>query len=73
MLFVVLAIACVVVAVGDILIGTTKLSLMEVWGVLCGSTADATLETIIFRMRIPKVVVATPDGHAGAQHPSGVR
>lgn len=64
MLFVVLAIACVVVAVGDILIGTTKLSLMEVWGVLCGSTADATLETIIFRMRIPKVVVAVAAGMA---------
>jgi iron complex transport system permease protein len=60
----VLAIACVVVAVGDILIGTTKLSLMEVWGVLCGSTADATLETIIFRMRIPKVVVAVAAGMA---------
>ena len=64
MLFVVLAIACVVVAVVDILIGTTKLSLMEVWGVLCGSTADATLETIIFRMRIPKVVVAVAAGMA---------
>lgn len=64
MLFVVLAIACVVLAVGDILIGTTKLSLMEVWGVLCGSTADATLETIIFRMRIPKVVVAVAAGMA---------
>lgn len=64
MLFVVLAIACVVVAVGGILIGTTKLSLMEVWGVLCGSTADATLETIIFRMRIPKVVVAVAAGMA---------
>ena len=37
---------------------------MEVWGVLCGSTADATLETIIFRMRIPKVVVAVAAGMA---------
>ena len=37
---------------------------MEVWGVLCGSTGDATLETIIFRMRIPKVVVAVAAGMA---------
>jgi iron complex transport system permease protein len=64
MLFVALAVACVVIAVADILTGTTALSWDEVWAVLSGASDDATLRTIVLRMRLPKVIVAIASGVA---------
>ena len=64
MLFVALAVACVAIAVADILTGTTALSWDEVWAVLSGASDDATLRTIVLRMRLPKVIVAIASGVA---------
>ena len=64
MLFVALAGACVAIAVADILTGTTALSWDEVWAVLSGASDDATLRTIVLRMRLPKVIVAIASGVA---------
>ena len=64
MIFVALAVACVAIAVADILTGTTALSWDEVWAVLSGVSDDATLRTIVLRMRLPKVIVAIASGVA---------
>ena len=64
LLFVVLAVVCVVLAVGDLLIGTTNISFGDVWSVLCGTAEDDGLRTIVMRMRLPKIIVATAAGMA---------
>ena len=64
MLFVALVVACVAIAMADILTGTTALSWDEVWAVLSGASDDATLRTIVLRMRLPKVIVAIASGVA---------
>ena len=64
LLFAVLAVACVVLAVGDLLIGTTNISFGDVWSVLCGTVEDEGLRTIVMRMRLPKIIVATAAGMA---------
>ena len=64
LLFVVLALLCVVLAIGDMLVGTTHLSLAEVWAVLCGRAYDVHHATIVLYMRLPKVAVAILSGVA---------
>lgn len=64
LLFAVLAVACVVLAVGDLLIGTTNISFGDVCSVLCGTAEDEGLRTIVMRMRLPKIIVATAAGMA---------
>ena len=64
LLFAVLAVVCVVLAVGDLLIGTTNISFGDVWSVLCGTAEDDGLRTIVMRMRLPKIIVAAAAGMA---------
>ena len=63
-LFVALVIGCVVFAFLDIITGTTYLPIDDVFAVLCNTMDDATLETIILKMRLPKVVVSMAAGMA---------
>ena len=63
-LFVALVIGCVVFAFLDIITGTTYLPIDDVFAVLCSTMDDATLETIILKMRLPKVVVSMAAGMA---------
>ena len=51
-------------AIGDLLIGTTPVSIGQVWSVLSGSAEDESLVTIVLRMRMPKVLVALFAGMA---------
>ena len=64
LLFVALTAGAVALAIADMLIGTTSVSIGQVWSVLCGATEDASLETIVLRMRLPKVLVALFAGMA---------
>ena len=64
LLFMGLALLCVVLAIADMLVGTTHLSLAEVWAALCGRPYDAHHATIVLYMRLPKVVVAILSGVA---------
>lgn len=63
-LFVLLAVGCVALAILDILTGTTSLPFEAVWATLCGDMEDATISTIVLRMRLPKVAVAVAAGVA---------
>ena len=64
MLFVALVVGAMLLAIGDLLIGTTPLSIGQVWSVLSGSAEDESLVTIVLRMRMPKVLVALFAGMA---------
>jgi len=64
MLFVALVVGALLLAIGDLLIGTTPLSIGQVWSVLSGSAEDESLVTIVWRMRMPKVLVALFAGMA---------
>lgn len=64
MLFVALVVGALLLAIGDLLIGTTPLSIGQVWSVLSGSAEDESLVTIVLRMRMPKVLVALFAGMA---------
>lgn len=64
MLFVALVVGALFLAIGDLLIGTTPLSIGQVWSVLSGSAEDESLVTIVLRMRMPKVLVALFAGMA---------
>lgn len=64
LLFAVLAVVCVMLAVGDLLIGTTNISFGDVWSVLCGTAEDEGLRIIVMRMRLPKIIVAAAAGMA---------
>ena len=64
MLFVALVVGALLLAIGDLLIGTTPLSIGQVWSVLSGSAEDESLVTIVLRMRLPKVLVALFAGMA---------
>ena len=62
-LFVTLGIATLLLAVGDMLIGTTHLGLGDIWAVLTGG-GDAVARTILLDLRLPKVITATAVGAA---------
>lgn len=64
MLFVALVVGALLLAIGDLLIGTTPVSIGQVWSVLSGSAEDESLVTIVLRMRMPKVLVALFAGMA---------
>lgn len=64
MLFVALVVGAMLLAIGDLLIGTTPVSIGQVWSVLSGSAEDESLVTIVLRMRMPKVLVALFAGMA---------
>lgn len=63
-IFVMLVLGCVALAVVDIITGTTYLPLEDLFAVLCGRVDDVALETIVLKMRLPKVIVAIAAGMA---------
>jgi iron complex transport system permease protein len=63
-LFLLLVVGCVALVMLDIITGTTYIPLDAIWSVLCGDMEDATLTTIIVKMRLPKVIVAILAGAA---------
>lgn len=63
-LFTLLCIGIVVLAFADLLIGTTKVSIDEVWAALTGSCTNPQYEVIVYRMRLPKVLAAIVAGMA---------
>lgn len=64
LLFVVLGIALLLLAIGDLLIGTTKVPLADVWAALFGVSDNESYTTIICKMRLPKMLVAIFSGMA---------
>ena len=63
-LFTLLGIAIIGLAIADLLIGTTAIPVKEVLATLMGNATDASHATIILKMRLPKVIVATVAGMA---------
>lgn len=63
-LFALLGIAIIGLAIADLLIGTTAIPAKEVLATLLGKATDASHATIILKMRLPKVIVATVAGMA---------
>ena len=63
-LFVVLSLALVVLAIGDLVIGTTDIALGDVWAALTGGVTTDEYRTIVCELRLPKVVVAIAAGMA---------
>ena len=63
-LFVALVALLLALLLGGLMIGTTAIPLDEVWNVLTGTSNNAGYETIICRMRLPKIIVATLAGIA---------
>lgn len=63
-LFGVLAVTLVVLAIGCLLIGTTEIPLRDVWDTIIGRPMNVGTETIILKMRLPKVLVAIAAGAA---------
>ena len=63
-LFIILSIALVALAVCDLMIGTTALSAGDVWAAIIGNPVDANHATIIYKLRLPKIIVAVAAGMA---------
>lgn len=63
-LFVVLGIALVGLALGDLLMGSTRVPLEEVWAALVGTSTNEGFATIVLRMRLPKIIAAIAAGMA---------
>ena len=63
-LFVLLSIALVALAIGDLAIGTTDIVLSDVWAALTGGVTTDEYRTIVCELRLPKVVVAIAAGMA---------
>ena len=63
-LFVALVALLLALLLGGLMIGTTAIPLDEVWTALTGTSNNAGYETIICRMRLPKIIVATLAGIA---------
>lgn len=61
-LFVALVALLLALLLGGLMIGTTAIPLDEVWNALTGTSNNAGYETIICRMRLPKIIVATLAG-----------
>ena len=64
LLFVALALGIVILAIGGMLTGTTDVPLSDIWAALIGNATDASTETIVLRMRLPKVIAAIAAGAA---------
>ncbi|MBR3826348.1 MAG: iron ABC transporter permease [Alistipes sp.] len=63
-LFAILAVALGALAICGLLTGTTELPLGDVWDALIGRTTDVGTQTIVLKMRMPKVLVAIAAGAA---------
>lgn len=63
-LFLLLAVLLLVAAFGDLLLGTTRIQLDEVWAVLVGESTNANYIKIITELRLPKIIVAILSGVA---------
>ena len=63
-LFVVLCIALVGLAVGDLLMGSTHVPLEEVLAALVGTSTNKGFATIVLHMRLPKIIAAIVAGMA---------
>ena len=63
-LFLLLAVMLVVAAFGDLLLGTTRIPLDEVWAVLVGESTNANYIKIVTELRLPKIIVAVLSGVA---------
>ena len=63
-LFVVLCIALVGLAVGDLLMGSTHVPLEEVLAALVGTSTNDSFVTIVLHMRLPKIIAAIVAGMA---------
>ena len=63
-LFLLIAVALVVAAFGDLLLGTTRIPIDEVWAVLVGKSANANYIKIVTELRLPKIIVAVLSGVA---------
>lgn len=63
-LFAALAVAAVALSIGDLLIGTTRIPLSEVWAALTGSSAVDEYAVIVRDLRLPKTVMAIVSGVA---------
>ena len=61
-LFLLLAVLLLVAAFGDLLLGTTRIPLDEVWAVLVGESTKANYNKIITELRLPKIIVAILSG-----------
>ena len=64
MLFVVLGIALVVLAMADMMVGTTDVPLSDIWAALTGGATSDEYRVIVCDLRLPKVVVAIAAGMA---------
>lgn len=64
LLFVALGIALIGLAIADLMIGSTRVPIDEVWAALTGNSTNDGFATIILRMRLPKIIVAVTAGMA---------
>ena len=63
-LFILLGVALVALAVCDLMIGTTALSASDIWATLLGNPVSADHATIIYKLRLPKIIVSVAAGMA---------
>ena len=63
-LFLLLIVVLLVAAFGDLLLGTTRIPVGEVWSVLVGESTNANYIKIIHELRLPKIIVALLSGVA---------
>ena len=64
LLFTLLLVAIVCIAIADLFVGSTAIPAGDIWATLLGRTTDASLATIILKMRLPKIIVALLAGMA---------
>lgn len=63
-LFVLLFVVLLMAAFGDLLLGTTRIPVGEVWAVLVGKSESANYIKIVTELRLPKIIVALLSGVA---------
>lgn len=64
LLFTLLLVAIICIAIADLFVGSTAIPASDIWATLLGRTTDASLATIILKMRLPKIIVALLAGMA---------
>ena len=62
--FIIIILAVVTLFWGDIIFGSVTLSLSQVWSALFSADSDEAIQTIIWRFRVPKAIVAILAGAA---------
>lgn len=63
-LFVALTLALIILALGDLVMGSTRIPFEEVWAALTGASTNEGFATIVLRMRLPKIIVSIAAGMA---------